>query len=92
MSLATYLRGLAHTEIGQMPAAIFDFQTVLAHRGAAFTIGSSVYPMAEIGVARAAAAGHNKADSVAAYQRLLALWADADKSDPLVKEALAKSK
>jgi serine/threonine protein kinase/tetratricopeptide (TPR) repeat protein len=92
VSLAPYLRGLAHVEVGQMPAAIFDFQTVLAHRGAAFTTRSSIYPMAEIGVARAAAASHNKADSVAAYQRFLVLWAEADKSDPLVKEALAKSK
>lgn len=92
VSLAPYLRGLAHTEIGQMPAAIFDFQMVLAHRGTAFTLGSSSYPMAEIGVARAAAAGHNKTDSVAAYQRFLVLWADADKKDPLVKEALARSK
>ena len=46
VSLATYLRGMVHTEIGQMPDAIFDFQTVLAHRGATFTIGSSSYPMA----------------------------------------------
>ncbi|MEO6982166.1 MAG: serine/threonine-protein kinase [Edaphobacter sp.] len=92
VSIAPYLRGLAHVEAGQMPAADFDFQTVLAHRGSAFTMGSSVYPMAEIGVARAAAASHNKADSVAAYQRFITLWAGADKSDPLMKEALAKSK
>ena len=92
VSLVPYLRGLAHVEVGQMPAAIFDFQMVSAHRGAAFITGTSAYPMAEIGVARAAAANHNKADSVAAYQRFLTLWAEAEKSDPLMKEAVTRSK
>lgn len=91
-SLAPYLRGLAHAAVGQRPVAIVEFQGVLAHRGAALTMGSDVYPMAEIGLARAAAASGNKDDSVAAYQRFLALWAAADQRDPLVKEALAKSR
>jgi serine/threonine-protein kinase len=75
-----------------MPAAIADFQTVLAHRGVALVLGSNVYPMAEIGVARAYAAGGDKADSVVAYRRFLALWGDADQDQPRVREALAKSK
>ena len=91
-SLTPYLRGLAHTAVGQMPAAIADFQTVLAHRGVALVLGSNVYPMAEIGVARAYAAGGDKADSVVAYRRFLALWGDADQDQPRVREALAKSK
>jgi serine/threonine-protein kinase len=91
-SLTPYLRGLAHAAVGQMPAAIADFQTVLAHRGVALVLGSNVYPMAEIGVARAYAADGDKGDSVIAYRRFLALWGDADQNQPRVREALAKSK
>jgi len=91
-SLTPYLRGLAHTAVGQMPPAVVDFQTVLGHRGIALVLGSNVYPMAEIGVARAYAASGDKAASTAAYQRFLVLWGDADQDQPRVREALAKSK
>ena len=91
-SLTPYLRGLAHAAVGQMPAAIEDFQTVLAHRGVAIVLGSNVYPMAEIGVARAYAASGDKADSVVAYRKFLALWGEADPDQPRMREALAKSK
>ena len=92
ISLVPYLRGLAHSAAGQMPLAVADFQTVLAHRGLALMVGSSVYPMAEIGVARAYAANGDKADSVAAYRRFLASWGEADRTQPRMVEALAKSR
>jgi hypothetical protein len=92
VSLAPYLRGMAHAAVGQFPVAIVDFQTVLAHRGLDYTLGSNIYPMAEIGVARASASSHDKAGSVDAYEKFLALWANADQNEPLVKEALAKTK
>ncbi len=91
-SLTPYLRGLAHSAVGQMPLAIVDFQTVLAHRGVALVLGSNVYPMAEIEAARAFAASGDKDSSSAAYQRFLALWADADQDQPWVREASAKGK
>jgi serine/threonine protein kinase/tetratricopeptide (TPR) repeat protein len=91
-SLTPYLRGLAHSAIGQMPPAIVDFQAVLVHRGVALVLGSNVYPMAEIEAARAYAASGDTTDSVAAYQRFLALWADADQDQKWVREASAKSK
>jgi tRNA A-37 threonylcarbamoyl transferase component Bud32/tetratricopeptide (TPR) repeat protein len=91
-SLTPYLRGLGHSAVGQMPLAIADFQTVLAHRGVALVLGSNVYPMAEIEAARAYAVSGDKDSSSAAYQRFLALWADADQDQPWVREALAKSK
>jgi eukaryotic-like serine/threonine-protein kinase len=92
ISLAPYLRGMANVALGQMPAAIVDFQTVLDHRGSALTLGSSAFPMAAIGVARAHAVNRDKHDSVLAYQRFLALWREADQNQPLTVEALAKSK
>jgi eukaryotic-like serine/threonine-protein kinase len=91
-SLTPYLRGLAHSAVGQMPQGIVDFQAVLAHRGVALVLGSNVYPMAEIGAARAYAASGDRDSSIAAYQRFLALWADADQDQPWVREASAKSK
>jgi len=92
LSLTAYLRGLAHAALGQMPAAILDFQTVLAHRGAAFTMGGNIYPMAEIGMARAYAADRDKTSSVAAYRSFLASWAGGDRSQPMMVEALTKSR
>lgn len=90
-SLAPYLRGMAHAAVGQFPVAVVDFQNVLSHRGLDFAMGN-IYPMAEIGLARAAAANHDKANSTAAYQKFLTLWPNADKNEPLIKEALAKTK
>jgi eukaryotic-like serine/threonine-protein kinase len=91
-SLTPYLRGLAHGATNQMPSAIVDYQAVLVHRGVALATGSNVYPMAEIGLARAYAATGDKDDSVAAYRKFLVLWGDADQNLPRMKEALAKSK
>ena len=90
--LAPYLRGMTHAALGQMQDAISDFQAAQTHRGAAWILGSNVYPMAEIGMARAYAASHDKSDSVAAYRRLLMLWGEADRGQPLISEALAGSR
>jgi serine/threonine-protein kinase len=92
ISLTPYLRGMANAALGQMPAAILDFQIAQAHRGSSLLLSGAVYPMAELGVARAYAASRDKADSVEAYRRLLVLWKEADHGQPLVVEALAKSK
>ena len=64
--LASYLSGVAHMEGKQPSLAAEDFRTVLAHRGMAFASGSNVYPMAEIGLARALEAAGDKALRAAA--------------------------
>jgi eukaryotic-like serine/threonine-protein kinase len=92
ISLTPYLRGMAHAALGQMLLAIQDFQTVLTHRGSAFLLGGNVYPMAELGVARAYAASRDRPKSVLAYRQFLMLWAEADRGQPLMAEALARSK
>jgi serine/threonine-protein kinase len=61
VSLTPYLRGLAHVAVDKTPQAIADFQTVLAHRGADFILGSDVYPMAKIALARMSAMGTSAA-------------------------------
>jgi serine/threonine-protein kinase len=86
-SLAVYLRGMAHMAGKQPSLAAADFQTVLAHRGMAFASGSNVYPMAEIGLARASGAAGDKALSVAAYDRFAALWAVGGKAQPSLSES-----
>jgi tetratricopeptide (TPR) repeat protein len=92
ISLTPYLRGVANAALGQMPAAILDFKTIEAHRGAALLLGGTISPMAEVGTARAHAIDRDKADSVAAYRRFLAAWGEGDSEQALVAEALAKSK
>lgn len=92
ISLAPYLRGLAHAAVNQQPVAMVDFQAVLNHRGAAWLMGTNVYPMAQIGLARAAWEGRDLPSSTRAYIAFLSLWPHADANDPLVKEALARTK
>jgi serine/threonine-protein kinase len=83
-SLVPYLRGVAHMTGKQPWLATEDFQTVLAHRGMAFASGSNVYPMAEIGLARASEAVGDKALSAEAYRRFAALWADGDRAQSIL--------
>ena len=87
-SLAPYLRGVAHIARKEPLLAVADFQTVLSHRGMAFTSGSNVYPMAEIGLARASEAAGDKVLSVAAYDRFAALWTKDDKVQPSPSESV----
>jgi eukaryotic-like serine/threonine-protein kinase len=93
ISLTPYLRGMANAALGQMPAAILDFQIAQGQRGTSLLLLSgNVYPMAELGVARAHAASRDKTDSVEAYRRFSMLWKEADRGQPLIVEALTKSK
>ena len=87
ISLTPYERGLVHATAKQWPLAIADFQFVLLHRGAATLIAAPMYPMAQIGLARAYAASGDKINSATAYRTFLEMWKAADASDPLVVEA-----
>jgi len=90
LSLTPYLMGLAHMAEKQALLAAVDFETVLGHRGSAFAMGGTVYPMAEIGLARASSVAGDKAKSAAASQRLAVLWAGADRGQPLLHGATTK--
>jgi eukaryotic-like serine/threonine-protein kinase len=92
ISLTPYLRGLAHLASGDAKLAVADFQTIVDHRGAAFIGGSNVYPMAQIGLARAYGALGDQVNSKAAYRRFAALWQDGDHGQALLEEALAKGR
>jgi serine/threonine-protein kinase len=86
------LRGWAYAASGQLPAAETEFEWVLAHRGAGVVSGNNGYAAAEIGLARAFAAAGDKTQSAAAYRRLVELWANGDRNQPLLTEAIAHSK
>ena len=92
ISLTPYLRGMSWAAANQPELAIGDFQMVLAHRGMAFEVGSNIYPMAEIGLARALEANGDRTGGVEAYRRFLALWNGADPTLPMVVEATVKSR
>jgi serine/threonine-protein kinase len=88
ISLTPYLRGHAHVlQQPDIQVGIVDFQTVLSHRGVPFIVGSVVFPVAEIGVARAFAQTGDVNNSAGAYKRFLELWRNADPNQPLVTEA-----
>ena len=91
ISLTPYLRGRAHVALRQVQIGIVDYQTVLAHRGVMFLAGSDVYPVAEIGVARAFADTGDLGNSAQAYRHFLELWKSADPGQPLLAEARAKA-
>jgi tetratricopeptide (TPR) repeat protein len=92
ISLTPLLRGRAHVELHQVQIGIVDFQTVLAHRGVPFIVGSVSYPVAQIGVARAFADTGDVGNSANAYRRFLELWKTADPGQPLVAEARTHSR
>jgi serine/threonine-protein kinase len=74
---------------GQNSNAIVDFQTVLnmEHRGAAVASGSNVYPMAQMGLARAYRANGDKGNSAASYKEFGRLWKNGDAGHPLMVES-----
>jgi eukaryotic-like serine/threonine-protein kinase len=92
ISLTPYLRGMANAALGQMNAAMIDFQTAQAHRGSSLLLSGNVYPVAELGMARAYSANRDKPHSVEVYRKFLMVWKDGDRGQPLLVEALANSK
>jgi Flp pilus assembly protein TadD len=79
------LRGEAYLASGQADAAVLEFRKVLARRG--LSVGSEIYPLAQLGLARALVAQHDTANSRTAYQDFFALWKSADPDIPVLKEA-----
>ena len=92
ISLTPLLRGQAHVMLHQVQIGIVDFQTVLAHRGLPFVVGSVVYPVAEIGLGRAFGEIGDKGNSAQAYRTFLELWHSADANQPLLAEARTKTR
>ena len=80
-----YLRGLAYLKLKSGNEAATEFQKILDNRGQATL--SVLYPLADLGLARAAALTGDTGKSRKAYQDFLALWKDADSDLSVLQEA-----
>ena len=85
---AHYVRGLAQLRAGRGKEATVELQAILDRRGLA--INDLVYPLAQLGLARALAQEGDKARSREAYDRLLTIWQNADVDLPLLVEVRAE--
>ena len=83
-----FLRGQASLQQRNGGAAEAEFRSILVHRGAAPT--SVVYPLAQLGLARAIALTGDRERARAAYGAFLTLWRDADANLKAVQEARAE--
>ncbi len=79
-----YLRGLAYLRTGKAIEAADEFQKIVDHKGANW---GPRYPLAYLGLARAAARAGDSSRARKAYQDFLALWKDADPDIPALIEA-----
>jgi tetratricopeptide (TPR) repeat protein len=82
---ATYLRGIAYLRQNAGTEAMNEFQKILDRRGQFDT--SPFFPLAHLGLARAAAIAGDTRKSRQAYQDFFALWKDADPDIPILIEA-----
>jgi tetratricopeptide (TPR) repeat protein len=83
-----YVRGLAFLRLRQGPDAAAEFQKIRDCRGQAPM--SILYPLASLGLARAAGVGGDPAKGGPAYEEFLAAWKDADPDVPVLREARAR--
>ena len=88
-----YLRGQAYLRLRRGPQAAAEFQKILDHRGWDFFWdyhsypSSPMYPLAYLGLARAALLDGDVTKARSAYQDFFAIWKDADPDIPILIEA-----
>ncbi len=87
LSMAPYLRGMAHSGAKQWTLAIADFQFALLHRGSTTLGAAPVYAMSQLGLARAYEASGDRGNAATAYGAFLGMWKAADGSNALAAEA-----
>jgi tetratricopeptide (TPR) repeat protein len=80
-----YLRGQAFLALGQPKEAAAEFQAILDHRGESPL--AQLYPLAQLGAARAAAAAGDAVKAREAYDAFLTGWRDADADLAPLREA-----
>ena len=83
-----YLRGEAFLRLHDGVKAAAEYQSILEHHGVA--AGSVLYPLSQLGLARAYALQSNTAKAKTAYQDFFAAWKDADPDVPILKTAKAE--
>jgi len=81
----TWVRGLAYLQAKNGALAAAEFQRIIEHRG--WDVLSPLWPLAHLGLARAAILEGDVAKGRRAYQDFFALWKDADAELPILIEA-----
>jgi hypothetical protein len=84
-----YVRGEAHLQLKQGAEAAAAFQSIIDHRGV--LVDAPLYPLAQLGLARALAAQGDRAGASVAYDAFFDLWKDADGDLLPLKEARSES-
>jgi serine/threonine protein kinase/tetratricopeptide (TPR) repeat protein len=82
-----YLRGLCYLRLGKGAEAAAEFRRILERRGQTEVLVSTLYPLARLGLARAAAVSGDTASARKLYEEFFALWKDADPDLPALVEA-----
>ena len=80
-----YIRGLGNLRLGKSAEATVEFHKIVDHRGQAPL--SPLYPLAHLGLARAAALQGDAATARKNYQDFFAFWKDAVADIPVLMEA-----
>jgi serine/threonine protein kinase/predicted Zn-dependent protease len=80
-----YVRGLANLKLNKGAEAATELRKILDHRGEGPL--SVLYPLADLGLARAAALQGDTTTARKAYQDFFAFWKDADNYLPVLIEA-----
>jgi serine/threonine protein kinase/Flp pilus assembly protein TadD len=80
-----HLRGQAYLKLGRGAEAEAEFQKILDHRG--YAPLSPLYPLAHLGLARAAALTGDRAKGQMAWDDFFAAWKEADADLPILSEA-----
>jgi serine/threonine protein kinase/Flp pilus assembly protein TadD len=75
-----YLRGQAYLRLRKGPEGAAEFRKILAHRGQG--VDSVLYPLAHLGLARAATLERDTAQARKSYKDFLKEWNDADTDLP----------
>jgi hypothetical protein len=81
----TWMRGQAQLEAKNGALAASEFQKIIEHRG--WDVLSPLWPLAHLGLARAAAFEGEVVKSRQAYENFFRLWQDADVELPVLIEA-----
>jgi predicted Zn-dependent protease len=83
-----YLRGQAYLKNNNGGQAMIEFKVILDHRG--WSLLSPLYPLAQLGYARAFVLSGDTPAARKAYQDLFVLWKDADATLPPLVAARAE--
>jgi len=81
----TWVRGLAYLQAKNGALAAAEFQRIIDHRG--WDVLSPLWPLAHLGLGRAAALQGDTTKARKAYEDFFQLWQDADPEVPLLIEA-----